>query len=511
MNAAERWIEVEINKKMRRVLLPDRGCTYRWDYSIPMLEKLARSGDSVLITGETGTGKEGLARFLHERSVRRAGDYVSVNCTGLSEQLLRSELFGHRKGSFTGAESDSKGAAVRANGGTLFLDEIANMDKANQGRLLRFLETREAEPVGGERVITDVRVIAATNKVVEPSAEASLIPDLYHRFDHVIELPPLRDRGTDIFHLLVSDDFLGGDSPYTGITLNTLVCFASARWPGNIRQLHKFCRRQRLFPPEPGFWGRPLPHIMDATMEVENGAYEAASNGACRLVTEAGRMANDKSWALDMSKEVAAAVALCQRFGPLGLEFDEYPPGSVVPLNELTAICTGVACKYFLFDFSWIKFDTVSRPGWLGRRSGTLDFVEALALLGFVARGKFADHEVDWSINAEASSWARALETDFPRWPVPAPPPPRNQASQTIEAWSAQVDLSRLRSLPENTVREVLILYGRGLGPAQILRQMNATLTKQTTIPQIRHIIRTYAVDCPRAGKPRRGRQPSRK
>ena len=207
---------------------------------------------TVLVTGESGTGKELLAKALYENSRRRDKPFVTVNCAALPVQLAESELFGHRKGAYTGASSDSIGKMQAANGGTLFLDEIGELPLAVQAKLLRFLETGECQPVGqpmSQRV--DVRIIAATNRDLSVAVkEGTFRSDLYYRLYVVpLELPPLRERPGDIPLLMkgltaeLSAQY-GLQSPhYSKSTLKLLNTYG---WPGNVRELKNFCERMLI-------------------------------------------------------------------------------------------------------------------------------------------------------------------------------------------------------------------------------------------------------------------------
>lgn len=199
---------------------------------------IAKKNFNVLIRGETGTGKEVLARFIHAASNRSKQIFIPVNCGALPENLLESELFGHEKGSFTGAANMRKGIFEMSNGGTLFLDEVGEASLAIQVKLLRVLETGEFLRVGGEKWIkTDVRVIAATNRDLEQSLqEKTFREDLFSRLDVVrLELPPLRERREDI-PLLVKYfiNKLNADLYVSNETMHLLCNYA---WPGNIREL----------------------------------------------------------------------------------------------------------------------------------------------------------------------------------------------------------------------------------------------------------------------------------
>jgi len=200
--------------------------------------KIAGKNINVLIQGETGTGKEILARFIHAASNRSGQIFIPVNCGALPENLLESELFGHEKGSFTGAFNLRKGIFELANRGTLFLDEVGESSLSIQVKLLRVLETGEFLRVGGEKPIkTDVRIITATNIDLEQSLkEKTFREDLFYRLDVVrLELPPLRARREDI--PLLAEYFLKRLNPELFISVDTMDILCNYQWPGNIREL----------------------------------------------------------------------------------------------------------------------------------------------------------------------------------------------------------------------------------------------------------------------------------
>jgi DNA-binding NtrC family response regulator len=213
-----------------------------------LLYSVAQSSATVLIEGETGTGKEIVARALHEASPQRSGPMVAVNCAALSEQLIESELFGHEKGAFTSAASQRKGRFELAEGGTLFLDEVGDIPAAMQCKLLRVLQERCFERVGGTRAIAvNVRVVAATNRCLKDLVRAGKFrEDLYYRLDVVkIDLPPLRERLEDI--PLLALHFAAkyarpGEEP-RGIAPRVLQMLQNYRWPGNVRQLENAIER----------------------------------------------------------------------------------------------------------------------------------------------------------------------------------------------------------------------------------------------------------------------------
>jgi len=198
---------------------------------------------TVLITGESGTGKEMIASALHHNSPRRDHPFVKINCAAITETLLESELFGHEKGSFTGADRQKDGRFLQANGGSIFLDEIGEMPLLMQAKLLRVLQEKELTRVGGEKVIhTDVRVITATNKNLQRMVEEGKFrEDLYYRLNVVeLEIPPLRKRPEDI--PLLAQHFLElfsnkNHKEIKGFTPQTMDLFLSSTWPGNIREL----------------------------------------------------------------------------------------------------------------------------------------------------------------------------------------------------------------------------------------------------------------------------------
>ena len=216
---------------------------------LDMVRKVAPSETSVLVRGESGTGKELLAKAIHENSSRRGGPLISVNCAALSSGLLESELFGHVKGSFTGAHDDKPGRFELAHGGTLFLDEIGDISAETQIKLLRVLQQREFEPVGGTKTIqVDVRLIAATHQNLERLiAEGKFREDLYYRLNVIsIVLPPLRERPDDILDLAVY--FLKSASTRDGKRIarfddDAMNALMRYQWPGNIRELQNVIER----------------------------------------------------------------------------------------------------------------------------------------------------------------------------------------------------------------------------------------------------------------------------
>jgi len=213
------------------------------------VSQIASSRVSVLVTGESGTGKELIAAAIHERSPRAKGPFVKLHCAALAESLLESELFGHERGSFTGALTRRDGRFSQANHGTLFLDEIGEISQGVQVKLLRFLQEREFERVGGNDTISvDVRVIAATNRDLEQMvAEGKFREDLYYRLNVInLEMPALRDRPSDV--PLLASHFLHkyaveNGKELRGFTVEALECLTSYSWPGNVRELENVVER----------------------------------------------------------------------------------------------------------------------------------------------------------------------------------------------------------------------------------------------------------------------------
>ncbi len=217
-----------------------------------IVQQVADSDASVLLRGETGTGKELVARALHKRSARHARPFVAVNCTAVPRELMESEFFGHEKGAFTGAVARRQGRFQQAEGGTLFLDEVGDLDLAVQAKLLRALQEREISRVGGERAErVDVRVVAATNRDLEDLVkEGRFRDDLYYRLNVIpLRLPPLRERPDDVPALV--DHFLRSFAERLGRTVplpppEVLAAARSYAWPGNVRELRNLCERAAL-------------------------------------------------------------------------------------------------------------------------------------------------------------------------------------------------------------------------------------------------------------------------
>jgi DNA-binding NtrC family response regulator len=235
----------DVDKRYRLVV----GKSGKMNEAVETAKKAATSKATVLLLGESGTGKEIFARAIHNWSERKSQPLVAINCVGLSKELLESELFGHEKGSFTGADQLKKGKIELANGGTVFLDEIGDVSQELQTKLLRFLQEREFDRVGGIRPIhVDVRIVAATNRDLDLAVkEGRFREDLFHRLNVVpIMLPPLRKRTEDIPAL--ARHFLQRFSKevkknLSGISDEALGRLSTYDWPGNVRELANVIER----------------------------------------------------------------------------------------------------------------------------------------------------------------------------------------------------------------------------------------------------------------------------
>ena len=206
---------------------------------------LADTDTTVLITGETGTGKEVVARAIHRHGRRAARPFVAVNCAAIPGELLESQLFGHVRGAFTGAIADRAGSFREANFGTLFLDEIGDMDPALQAKLLRVLQERVVTPLGGRPVTVDVRILAATHRDLAAAVrESRFREDLYYRLGVVpVALPPLRDRLADIVPLAEHFLSLAGGTPAKRLSAEAAARLLAHPWPGNVRELRNAMER----------------------------------------------------------------------------------------------------------------------------------------------------------------------------------------------------------------------------------------------------------------------------
>jgi DNA-binding NtrC family response regulator len=243
--AENRSLRNEIKLLTRREIVGSSAALRR---VLDVATQAAPSSATVLILGESGTGKELVARFIHEHSLRAKAPFVAVNCSAIPETILEAELFGHERGSFTGALSRREGRFARAAGGTLFLDEIGELSPSVQVKLLRVLQEGEYEPVGGDTVRADVRIVAATNKDLRAEVAATRFrEDLFYRLNVIaVTAPPLRARREDI--PLLVDHFLGvycakNNRPRLEAPREVLAVLSDYSWPGNVRELENVIER----------------------------------------------------------------------------------------------------------------------------------------------------------------------------------------------------------------------------------------------------------------------------
>jgi two-component system, NtrC family, response regulator HydG len=272
LNNLTQHLEVsEENRRLRRRLMgagelgPLIGQSLAMRRVMSQIEQVAPSSSCVIITGESGTGKELVARTLHDLSPRRAAPYVAVNCAAIPETLMESELFGHERGAFTGADRRRLGCFEMANGGTLLLDEVTEMRVELQAKLLRVLEERKMRRLGGSvEIPLDVRVLAASNRSLESAIrERKLREDLYYRLNvYMIAIPPLRERFDDVPPLV--EHFIrqlgeGGARRVSGCDDECIEALKRHPWPGNVRQLRNVIERALLVGEGPLLTARDLP------------------------------------------------------------------------------------------------------------------------------------------------------------------------------------------------------------------------------------------------------------
>lgn len=274
-----------------------------------LIARLQESDSSVLITGESGVGKEVVATLIHHNSLRRQGPLVKVNCAALSPSLIESELFGHEKGAFTGATQQRIGRFEQAQRGTIFLDEIAEVSPEIQVKLLRVLQEREIERVGGiEPIKLDVRIIAATQVVLDESIERQQFrSDLYWRLNVIhIDVPPLRERTEDVLYLarqFVSEESVKTDNPVLGLTNEAEALLQSMSFPGNVRELKNIIERAVALCDAP--WISPVELLPEKAEDLEPGTSTLKES-----VEEAERQAISRALIDSDNKITQAAEAL---------------------------------------------------------------------------------------------------------------------------------------------------------------------------------------------------------
>ena len=278
-----------------------------------IIRMAAPTNMTILVQGETGTGKELVASAVHYHSLRRDGPFVTINCAGVPEALLESELFGHEKGAFTSAEQTKVGKIEFANGGTLFLDEIQSMSLAVQGKLLRVLEDQKLQRLGSTTSIhIDMRVVAASNVPLKKMVDnGSMRADFYYRI-HVIpiNLTPLRERKLDIpllVHDFIQHHSVAKVKHIRGVTSDAMAILMNYRWPGNIRELQNVLERAIVLAPGGIIEAEDLPGL-DQADQAENRASTSASGSLRQWMKE-----QEKKYLLDKLTESGGNVALAAK------------------------------------------------------------------------------------------------------------------------------------------------------------------------------------------------------
>ena len=264
-----------------------------------LVESVAKTTSTVLVTGESGTGKELIARAVHFHSLRRDRPFVALNCGALPETLLESELFGHMRGAFTGAETTKKGLVEIAEGGTIFLDEIGEMTPMMQVKLLRVLQERRFRRVGGlDEIEANIRVVAATNQdLPKLVADGRFREDLYYRINVIpVQLPALRERREDI--PLIAEHFLSKyreqmGKPVAAISGGAMALLERYDWPGNIRELENVIERAVALERTPTILVESLPAQIRATMA--SGPVAVGGRGRARSSQRAGSISSATS------------------------------------------------------------------------------------------------------------------------------------------------------------------------------------------------------------------------
>jgi two-component system response regulator HydG len=285
-------LKKEIRSRARDGTTRPTGGAPRFIEVLELAETVAATESTVLISGESGTGKEIVARYIHSLSDRSDGPFLSINCGALPESLLESELFGHVKGSFTGAVRDRDGLLVAAARGTFFLDEIGEMSAATQVKLLRAIQEREIIPVGSTTAIpVDVRIVAATNRDLEEEiTRGAFRSDLYYRLNVIqLHLPPLRERREDI--PVLAKHFLrraGGEEPdaFT-LTAEAMVVLCDYDWPGNVRELENALERAVVVSPTPEISPDAFPDRVRETPTPRLAAVDLPANPTMEVVERA--------------------------------------------------------------------------------------------------------------------------------------------------------------------------------------------------------------------------------
>ena len=287
-------LKKEIRRRDRTVQDRPTGRARSFLEILELAETVAPSESTVLISGESGTGKEVLARYIHSLSERAEGPFMSINCGALPESLLESELFGHMKGSFTGAVRDKEGLLVAAGGGSFFLDEIGEMSPATQVKLLRALQEREVIPVGSTvPVPVDTRLLAATNRDLEEEIrKGTFRSDLFYRLNVIaLHIPPLRERKEDVpalaQHFLEKLAMQSGGADLKRVTEETMEIFLKYDWPGNVRELENALERAAVVTPGDTIGADALPERVRSAPTPRLVAAELPPNPSMEVIERA--------------------------------------------------------------------------------------------------------------------------------------------------------------------------------------------------------------------------------
>ena len=294
LKVENRQLKKEIRRRGRGDARRPVGAAPRFVEVLALAETVAATGSTVLISGESGTGKELVARYIHELSDRSERAFLSINCGALPDSLLDSELFGHVKGSFTGAVRDKDGLLVAAAGGTFFLDEIGEMSPSTQVKLLRAVQEREVIPVGATKAVAvDVRIIAATNRDLEEEiSRGAFRSDLYYRLNVIqLHLPPLRERREDV--PVLANYFLDKLATARGVARvpvlapETLEVLTRYDWPGNVRELENALERAAVLATGDTIGPQALPERVREAPRPRLATEETAQNPTMEVVERA--------------------------------------------------------------------------------------------------------------------------------------------------------------------------------------------------------------------------------
>jgi DNA-binding NtrC family response regulator len=293
LRAENKRLKKEIRSRTRSSKDRPIGGAPRFIEVLQLAETVAGTDSTVLISGESGTGKEVVARYIHTLSDRSDEPFLSINCGALPESLLESELFGHVKGSFTGAVRDKDGLLVAAARGTFFLDEIGEMSAATQVKLLRAIQEREVIPVGATQAVpVDVRIVAATNRDLEEEiTRGAFRSDLYYRLNVIqLHLPPLRERREDI--ALLANHFLAGSAKESGgqplrLSEEAVALLVKYDWPGNVRELENALERARVVASGDQITPDSLPDRVRESPPPKLGSQELTGNPTMEVVERA--------------------------------------------------------------------------------------------------------------------------------------------------------------------------------------------------------------------------------